>query len=621
MYQQNLKACTFAIIILVHVLLLFSVAHGVPIGTAENNGSSVFDSLTMGWYSVAITVFISFPWLVISVYDAIDSNYRPVPQVAFRLSLATSFLFSAYTLGLIYVIALAMHKPETDVKFDEIATILVLLIFNLWHVGRNIRGWSQFIAIMKIKPVFQSIQRQILENFPSNAEEEDKTNAFIKIDSPSSTVNLPLRHLDIQGLLKLHISNRLVDNDLQGPTSFLNPFFKLKPAVNTLFPTLEEEAWAVAIWRAWWTQDTTSDGMEEPDLTAPPQFKCDKAHRFNYVHDLLSTDPSGLIPGRIVTDMETKSVIKSKLIWAKCLLTYGGEEGQQDTHGEALPAIANVLNSSGIALLVKEKTCHVPHRMCGLWYNTARFEEVYDEKAFDGTVRQQCPQIMFPKWTGWLRIAREIAEDGASLISTQDRTLTLLAGELASTSLILIRYGKKYRELVDQIHKDGLNARWTFGWSGLLACFTHLWTKERIFIAMLNGLSLLALTLTTNVADIDPNVRAMLYGYASFTVSDRAVGRRIAQARRDELDRRYSKNKGKTCRGSGLHATRLACRALNLPAEASHMDGLPSFSTGWAGEFLERKPGNQEPEHGEDHAIVEARQGSSNAWRYPYSHS
>jgi len=322
-----------------------------------------------------------------------------------------------------------------------------------------------------------------------------------------------------------------------------------------------------------------------------------------------------------VYNQSTNQRILNKRDWAEALITYGGKEGQQDTHGEALPPVASVYNASSIALLIREKTSHLPHRMSALWYSTAKFEEVYDEKAFDMAILTNYPEVMFPKWGGWLRIARDISEDGVSQLTATDRTLTLLAGELASASLILVRYRSKYRQLVDQIHADGLNARWTFGWSGLLACFSHLWSKDRIFIAMLNGLSLLALNLSTDVEDIDPNVRAMLYGYAAFAVSDRAVGRRIAQDRRDELDRRYAKDKGKTCRGSGLHATRLACRTLGLPAEASHMDGLPAFSTGWAGEFLERKPGNQTPEHGNTHDQVERRQGSSNALRYPYSHS
>ncbi|KAI0561573.1 hypothetical protein FGB62_77g019 [Gracilaria domingensis] len=136
---------------------------------------------------------------------------------------------------------------------------------------------------------------------------------------------------------------------------------------------------------------------------------------------------------------------------------------------------------------------------------------------------------------------------------------------------------------------------------------------------MLNGLSLLALTSTDDLEYLDPNVRSMLYGYAAFEVSDRAVGKRIAEDRKDELLKRYKENKGKTCRGSGVCAIRMACQTLKLPAEASHMDGLPAFSAGWASEFIERKPGNQTPEHGLNHDEVEARFGSSNAWRYPHT--
>ena len=124
-------------------------------------------------------------------------------------------------------------------------------------------------------------------------------------------------------------------------------------------------------------------------------------------------------------------------------------------------------------------------------------------------------------------------------------------------------------------------------------------------MAMLNGLSLFALHSAERVCDIDTKVRSMCYGYAAYAVSSRALGKRIAKDRKDDLLRRYTEDKGKTCRGSGLWATRHACRILGLPPEASAMDGLPAFSTGWAYEYMERKPGSQEPEHGENHDDVE----------------
>lgn len=616
-----------------------------------------FEKLTNDWISVVVTVFISIPWLgrlpsyffnyitptceieteilnrkanelccvfpkpaVIGVFDAIDSKYRSAKQVAQRLTVATIFLLCAYTLGIFFVIGLIQYtssETSTDDRYDEVATILVLLFFNLWHIGRNVRGWTQFVAVRKMHPVFQQVQSKFAETYPRENTDHCDEEMFLETKCKRC----------IQGLLRLQISNRLIDNDVQATTPFLSPLFKLKPVANGIFPTAEEDAWAVAIWRAWWTQDVTKTGNYEPTLDAPQSFRCDKANRYRDVEDLERTEPSALGNGMVVRNQDTNDVISTPRDWATALLTYGGPEentetgespeGQQDTHGEALPPVASPFNASGVALLVKEKTRVLPHRMSALWYATARFEEVYESRAFDSEMRTRSPQVMFPKWAGWISIARGIAADGISQISLTDRTITLLAGELASASLILVRYPARYKRLVDLIHRDGLNARWTFGWSGLLACFSHLWTKERIYIVMLNGLSLLALTLSTDVEEIDPNVRSMLYGYAAFAVSDRAVGRRIAQDRKAELHRRYKQNKGKTCRGSGLHAMRLACQTLGIPEEASHMDGLPSFSTGWCGEYLERKPGNQSPEHGNNHDQAEARQGSSNVFRYP----
>lgn len=339
-------------------------------------------------------------------------------------------------------------------------------------------------------------------------------------------------------------------------------------------------------------------------------------------------DPAGLTPflnerGEyeipFVKNDQTEESIINKYDWAEALLTYGTPKGQQDTHGDAIPNVMDTSTTSGIATLVHEKTYRIPNRMSALWYNTRTFEEKYNKISSQTQLMEKHSPIMFPTWSSWLSLAQSIGAKLEHPVYLSDVHLTMYAGELASASLILVRYNEKYAELVDIIHRTGLDARWTFGWSGLLACFSHLWTTERIFVAMLNGLSLLALQSTADLAHLDPNVISMLYGYAAFEISDRAVGKRIAEDRKAELLRRYAGNKGKTCRGSGLCAIRMACKVLGLPAEASHMDGLPAFSAGWASEYIERKPGNQTPEHGFNHDEVEARHGSSNAWRYPHT--
>lgn len=293
--------------------------------------------------------------------------------------------------------------------------------------------------------------------------------------------------------------------------------------------------------------------------------------------------------------------------------------GQQDVHGTPLVRVMDTRTASAIAILVHEKTEHLPNRMSALWYHTARFEEVYPLVANSDADRDTADvHVLFPSWNGWLNIAQDISTHLKQPVYLSDAHLINFAGELASASLILVKYPIKYKQLVDVIYRDGMIARWQYGWSGLLSCFTPVWTRERIYVAMLNGLSVLALAHCPRVADLTHDVRAMMYGYAAFEVSERAVGRRIAQDRKAELLRRYCSDVAVKCRSVGLAATRSACHTLGVPAEASHMDGLPSFSTGCA--FLQLG-GKQPVDAGDTHDKVEAYYGSSNVWRYPHSHS
>lgn len=555
---------------------------------------SAIHDFTQGWRIVAITLLTALPWTIVAVFDAIDDKYRTRFATALRLFASSLCLVLAYTCGLLFSVLLTiqmLNEPRGD-RYDEIATILVLLVFNLWHVSRNCRGWLQYAAIHNIKPMFCTVQTSFAKSFPSDV----------------STGHC------IQGLEQVRISNLLIDNEWNGRSPFLSPFFRIHASSGDT----AAEAWATAMWRAWWTQDTMVSGpINVLDISVPDHFLCDATHRFPNVERLMETNPCW--PERDVIDERTNSIIKNKKHWAEALCEYGTSEGQQDTHGEGIPNVITTGDASGIAILVHEKISRLPNRFCALWYNTSRFEEVYGGKIDDLRRDSKVAHILFPQWSNWLKTAQDIASNLPRPMFLSDTQLVNYAGELASSSVILVAYGGKYRELVEQIYQDGLNARWTFGWSGLLACFSQLWTKERIYIAMLNGLSLLALVSADRVSDITENVRSMLYGYAAFEVSDRAVGKRIAEDRKAELLRRYTLNKGKTCRGSGVCAIRMACKTLGIPAEASHMDGLPAFCIGWCSEYMERKPGNQTPEHGADHDEVERLMGSSSAWRYPHS--
>lgn len=551
-----------------------------------------------GWWILLITILTAFPWAIVAVWDAIDGDYRTRRGVAVRLLISSICLILAYLAGILFsaVLTIEIFEGREQQRHDEVATVLVLLAFNLWHVFRNFLGWSQFFAIRKLRPVFALLQK----NFG---------HAFITGKQRVFTT----------GLDQLRISERLFDNEWRRDIAYLSPWFRYNNFHS--HGSAVHQAWAMATWRAWWTQETELDGRTL-DLT-PHGYRVAFENLHTSVRDLMSTDPPDV--GVRVVRHEGKA-INTPMEWARALETYGGDRdqqpdggsgGQQDTHGEPLPTVIRTYNRVGVAVLVHEKTSRVPNRMSALWYATSTFEELYQQKVDE--MSRGDTNVLFPTWSGWLKIAQDIGTHLPRPVYLSDTQLINFAGELASASVILVKYHEKYKELVNQIRMDGLHARWTFGWSGLLACFTHLWTFERIYIAMLNGLSLLALSTTSGVGDIDENVRSMLYGYAAFEVSDRAVGKVIANDRKAELLKRYSLNKGKTCRGSGLCATRLACYALKIPAEASHMDGLPAFSTGWCSEYMERLPGNQTPAHGDNHDQVEAREGSSNVWRYPHS--
>ncbi|CAN8071899.1 unnamed protein product [Agarophyton chilense] len=589
--------------------IVIHTATAIPLCNSDDNGF-LLGTFINSWWVLFITLATALPWAVIAVWDAIDGSYRSRNEVARRLLVSTVCLIVAYACGLLFTITLTYFLIKCDEKErqDEVAAVLALLLFNVWHVGRNYFGWSQFLAIHKLRAAFQTLQHNFAIAFPGPRGLFPKKNC-------------------IQGLEQLRVSNRLFDNEWGKKTPYLRPFFNITLPSSSATPTPEYEAWAVALWRAWWTQD--SSPRNGRDLTVSEQrFRCDRLHRNANVADLLDTYPSGLEPytdeqgtlhERVVIDQSDNTQIKTKEQWAEALTTYGSDEGQQDTHGTVLRNVLDPSTACGLAILVHEKITRVPNRMSALWYNTAKFEERYRVLSEETREMAQCAHLMFPSWASWLHLAQDIASHLERPMYLSDVILTVYAGELASASLILTRFYIKYRRLVAIIHQTGLEARWTFGWSGLLACFTHLWTKERIFVAMLNGLSLLALTSTNDLEYLDENVKSMLYGYAAFEVSDRAVGRRIAEDRKEELLKRYKENKGKTCRGSGVCAIRLACQVLKLPGEASHMDGLPAFCAGWASEFIERKPGNQTPQHGLNHDEIEARFGSSNAWRYPHT--
>lgn len=389
----------------------------------------------------------------------------------------------------------------------------------------------------------------------------------------------------------LRISMSLIDNNLTSPTPWLNPW------------DTTSDSCTRALWLYWWTQDTTLRARLEPpssyNLTLCPM-----------VYELLSELRPGLLP-YAQTEGQPGTPPTST-----------ADEGMQDIAGEVVLRRPLLDTSSlvGIETLVYEKTAHVPHQMSSLWYRTTTFYECFHSAAYVAYASDAADHVRMPLLSTWYHLAEPIRQRvSVPLNGLSGADQENYACELASTSLLLVNhsFSAKFKALVDQIYQDGLAARRTAGWSGLLSCFSCLWTRERVHIAACNGLSLLALQSASTVEAIPHCVRALLVAYVSYAVSSRAVGRRIATTRQAELFRRYQSNMSCTCRGGGLDAIRRACTTLGLPAVASYMDGLPSFAAGWCIKYLMRQQGNQPSSYGTDHEEVERRLGSSTTWRYP----
>ena len=222
------------------------------------------------WNVIWITLLTVLPWAIVAVFDAIDSNYRGRNAVALRLFFSSVCNVTAYTFGIWYIVVLARNDARDDSRFDQIATVVVLLVFNVWHFARNIRGWAQFYALSFLRPAFVKMQKQFHISAPY-------------ISAPHSKGQLILG-----GLKYIRISDRLIDNDFTTTTPFLyiptTPFIQRKRVSHQDAGT---EAWAVACWRAWWSQETY--GLVT-DMTAPAGFLCDKEHRHVDAQGLLHSE-------------------------------------------------------------------------------------------------------------------------------------------------------------------------------------------------------------------------------------------------------------------------------------------------------------------------------------------
>lgn len=585
---------------------------------------------TTGWSAVWIAFGTILPWTVVAVFDAIDWRYRRIRTVIFRLILSTCCNAIAYVIGLWFVVEIVLavnirnrtNGCQSDAtkceyeRFDEIATFLVLLFFNFWFVFRNIRGWLQLFSLFRLRPFFNKMQKKFALASLEPIEEplNRRFGSYPVVGSESDNVREgdnehPMDQIHEDGISLMRVSDRLINNDLETSTPFLNPFI------------IRGKNWSIATWRAWWTQEfkgrVTLDAPEHYNWIPDLSIAQDLPHMHPYAgpcwqeHDRQPVrDPT---TGRIIEKNDIKA-------WKSALGAYGS--GQQDVIGKPHKYLFSYRNRTGIATLIHEVTHILPHRMTSLWYDTERFESAYEEVASEMNTHNVDSIFNFPKSFGWWKeLALDIARNLKEPAYLSGDALTNYAGKIASASILITKYSEEYKDLVEIIYRDGRNSRWMFGWSGLLSCYSNLWTRQRIFMAMLNGLSLLAIQSSNSVREeeIDVNVRSLMVGYASFFISNRAIGKRIASIKKEELLKRYSKNLENKCRNVGLKTIRDACEVLKIPAEASHMDGLPSFSIGWTREYIGGKSGTHFPTEGVSHTEIENMLGSSNTWRYPDS--
>lgn len=240
----------------------------VPLPSAMSPSSEEDGSLP-SWLFVLLTIATTFPWAIVPICDAIDSKYRTIRSTALRLLLSSILLTASYGAACIVIIDKGVHSD------DESIAIIVLLIFNAWYVLRNIRGWLQFYALRRFIPAFTTMQASIHSSFPAHLRANVKN-----------------------GIHSLLVSERLVDNDFASDTPFLQPFSKRsveqrKPERTNMARKYSEETrrtirnseiFAVATWKAWWTQNISI--LEDQHELAAESLKCSSSHQHIHVENL-----------------------------------------------------------------------------------------------------------------------------------------------------------------------------------------------------------------------------------------------------------------------------------------------------------------------------------------------
>ena len=215
----------------------------------------------------------------------------------------------------------------------------------------------------------------------------------------------------------------------------------------------------------------------------------------------------------------------------------------------------------------------VPHRLTNAWYFTDTWDDMANKApTINGLGDKWIP--LPPEKSGWNEIASYVARENVNATGLSAMESYRYTGRILAASNIIAYYHETYMGIVEKVLHCGKVARWTYGWSGRLSCYSAFFTKEHVYLALLDGITLLAILKNKHN---HRSVIQLLTAFASFTIMEERCCMDVLKARQDELVYRYTKDKGRTCRGSGLKAIRDTCALLDIPAACSKLDGHPAF--------------------------------------------
>lgn len=303
----------------------------------------------------------------------------------------------------------AAHRRESS-RLGEVATFLVLMVFNLHFVFLNTRLWTQLISLLRqCTPLFRKTQSGF-------------ATATIRGNTvPPST---PLVNCTIM----VRISDRLLDKSLD--------YLQL------------------AGWYAWWSQDCSAakEIWCNPDLDMR-----DTERRAQDLPERGPRWPSNPL-GKVFSHTGQCIPRGDRVAWEKALFLSGSDAGEQDTFGPPCRDVFRLPYRSGIPTLVYEKTKVLPHRMTLLWYRRERFEDLYS-RLFFGLDERVGPRMKSDAFSTWKEISFDIARRLTDPLHLSGEELVAYAGELASASILPTEFPSEFRDLVDIVYEDGRTGR------------------------------------------------------------------------------------------------------------------------------------------------------------------